>query len=228
MARYKIPSRDRGPRRPDRSEPAGREGVRDVLAPIFLVFVVTHAFVILYSFAIHLDGLPEVVAGATRDFHTSTATLGFWPLAFLLLQAYSMGGGTYTGIEAVSNGVSMLREPRVKTGKTDDALHGRLARLHGGRHPLRLPPRGGAPVEGKTMNAVLFDSSSALEARGGGRRGLRPRHAARRGGGAPLRRRAGGLPRRPARAGEHGDRLVAAAPVLRSSRTASRRRTASS
>ena len=28
-----------------------------------------------------------------------------------------MGGGTYTGIEAVSNGVTMLREPRVKTGK---------------------------------------------------------------------------------------------------------------
>ena len=43
--------------------------------------------------------------------------MGFWPLAFILLRAYSMGGGTYTGIEAVSNGVTMLREPRVKTGK---------------------------------------------------------------------------------------------------------------
>ena len=43
--------------------------------------------------------------------------LGFWPVALVLLRAYSMGGGTYTGIEAVSNGITMLREPRVKTGK---------------------------------------------------------------------------------------------------------------
>ncbi len=28
-----------------------------------------------------------------------------------------MGGGTYTGIEAVSNGLQILREPRVQTGK---------------------------------------------------------------------------------------------------------------
>ena len=33
-----------------------------------------------------------------------------------------MGGGTYTGIEAVSNGVSMLREPRVRHGAQDDGL----------------------------------------------------------------------------------------------------------
>ena len=31
--------------------------------------------------------------------------------------AYSQGGGTYTGIEAVSNNVNMLAEPRVRTGK---------------------------------------------------------------------------------------------------------------
>jgi hypothetical protein len=34
-----------------------------------------------------------------------------------LLHAYSLGGGTYTGIEAVSNGLQILREPRVVTGK---------------------------------------------------------------------------------------------------------------
>jgi hypothetical protein len=28
-----------------------------------------------------------------------------------------MGGGTYTGIEAVSNNVNTLKEPRVRTGK---------------------------------------------------------------------------------------------------------------
>ena len=35
----------------------------------------------------------------------------------LFLRAYSLGGGTYTGIEAVSNNVQSLAEPRVLTGK---------------------------------------------------------------------------------------------------------------
>ncbi len=34
-----------------------------------------------------------------------------------MLRAYSLGAGTYTGIEAVSNGLNALREPRVQTGK---------------------------------------------------------------------------------------------------------------
>ena len=40
----------------------------------------------------------------------------------LMVRAYSLGGGTYTGIEAVSNGVAMLREPRVRTGRRTMAL----------------------------------------------------------------------------------------------------------
>ena len=37
--------------------------------------------------------------------------------SLLFLRAYSLGGGTYTGIEAVSNGLPIMREPRVQTGK---------------------------------------------------------------------------------------------------------------
>ena len=33
------------------------------------------------------------------------------------IHAYSLGSGTYTGLEAVSNNVNRLREPRVVTGK---------------------------------------------------------------------------------------------------------------
>ena len=33
------------------------------------------------------------------------------------MRAYSLGGGTYTGIEAVSNGLAIMREPRVRTAK---------------------------------------------------------------------------------------------------------------
>jgi hypothetical protein len=35
----------------------------------------------------------------------------------LFLKAYSLGGGTYTGIEAVSNSMPVMREPRVATAK---------------------------------------------------------------------------------------------------------------
>ena len=43
--------------------------------------------------------------------------LGLFVTLAILLHAYSLGGGTYTGIEAVSNGLQILREPRVVTGK---------------------------------------------------------------------------------------------------------------
>ena len=38
-------------------------------------------------------------------------------MLLLFVRAYSLGGGTYTGIEAVSNGLPIMREPRVQTGK---------------------------------------------------------------------------------------------------------------
>ena len=75
----------------------------------------------------------------------------------ILLRAYSLGGGTYTGIEAVSNGVSMLREPRVRTGKRTMALMAVLAGVHRRRNHVRAicsPTRD--PLAGKTMNAVLL------------------------------------------------------------------------
>ena len=33
----------------------------------------------------------------------------------LMMRAYSMGGGTYTGLEAVSNGLMIMREPKVQS-----------------------------------------------------------------------------------------------------------------
>ena len=59
--------------------------------------------------------------------------LGLLGMLALLLHAYSLGAGTYTGIEAVSNSMQVMREPRVATGQADDALHGHLAGLHGRR-----------------------------------------------------------------------------------------------
>ena len=44
-------------------------------------------------------------------------SLGGFGVFLLLMRAYSMGAGTYTGIEAVSNSLPILREPRVQTAQ---------------------------------------------------------------------------------------------------------------
>jgi len=129
-----------------------------VLAPIFAVFIITHVFAILYAIGSHVTQLPEVLHGATFEFHGAVSTLGFWPVAFILLRAYSMGGGTYTGIEAVSNGVTMLREPRVKTGKKTMFLMAASLAFTAGGILFGYMLTHAMPVEGKTMNAVLFEN----------------------------------------------------------------------
>src|SRR5258707_4250646 len=88
------------------------------LTPIFIVFVGTHLIAIVYAIGSRFFDLPVVFHDAGHDFHQSVKSLGGMAVALILLRAYSMGAGTYTGIEAVSNGVTMLREPRVKTAKT--------------------------------------------------------------------------------------------------------------
>ena len=134
-------------------------GVREsvnILAPIFLVFIVTHAVAIFYAVAAHFTRLPSVFHDARVDFHDSVSTIGFLPLALILLRAYSLGGGTYTGIEAVSNGVVMLREPRVRTGKRTMALMAASLAFTAGGIMFGYLLTGSRPAEGKTMNSVLL------------------------------------------------------------------------
>ena len=87
------------------------------LMPIFLVFIVTHALVVGGGIATHLGQAREVVHQVSVGLHQDLSTLGLGALALIFLKAYSLGGGTYTGIEAVSNGLQIMREPRVHTGK---------------------------------------------------------------------------------------------------------------
>ena len=78
--------------------------------------------------------------------------------SLLFVRAYSLGGGTYTGIEAVSNGVQIMREPKVRTAKRTMVPHGDVARDHRRRHHPRVPARArDARPDDKTMNAVLLD-----------------------------------------------------------------------
>ncbi len=133
-------------------------GIREsvtVISPIFMLFVVTHVVLIGYAIGSHLSGMPAVFHDASMDFHDSVRSLGFFPVALILLRAYSMGGGTYTGIEAVSNGVATLREPRVQTGKKTMFLMATSLAFTAGGILFAYLLTHSTPVEGKTMNAVL-------------------------------------------------------------------------
>ncbi len=104
----------------------------------------------------HTGDLPAVAARVSGDLSAASREIGWLGVGALLLRAYSMGAGTYTGIEAVSNSMQTLREPRVQTGKRAMAyLAFSLAFMTGGII-LGYVLNGVTPVHGKTLNAVLF------------------------------------------------------------------------
>ncbi len=130
------------------------------LVPIFLVFVVTHAFVIVYALFKHSANFPEMFHSTVSDIHTTRSEMGLFGMIFIILRAYSMGAGTYTGIEAVSNGLPILREPKVKTGKsTMRYMSFSLAFTVMGLMIAYLLFKV-EPQTGKTLNAVLFGGIS--------------------------------------------------------------------
>ncbi len=126
------------------------------LTPIFLAFILTHVPLILYAIFRHVPDLPEVGARVSADLNAASVEMGWLGVGALLLRAYSMGAGTYTGIEAVSNSMQTLREPRVQTGKRAMLyLACSLAFMAGGII-LGYVLNGVTHVPGKTLNAVLF------------------------------------------------------------------------
>jgi len=128
-----------------------------VVVPIFMLFVVTHAIVLVGCFVMYGHNLPAMAAqlgnGMRQDYHQ----LGLWAIFLIFMKAYSRGAGTYTGIEAVSNGVPIMREPRVATARrTMLYMAASLAITAGGILFCYLLTNS-SPEEGKTLNAVLIE-----------------------------------------------------------------------
>jgi amino acid transporter len=128
------------------------------LAPIFVAFLIMHVILIVYAIGTRFGAMPQIFSDAHRDFRATASSMGWIPLLLLILRAYSMGGGTYTGIEAVSNGVSMLREPRVQTAKKTMTLMAVSLAFTAGGIMFAYLLTNSHPVAGKTMNAVLLQN----------------------------------------------------------------------
>ncbi|MFZ0033921.1 MAG: APC family permease [Sedimentisphaerales bacterium] len=130
------------------------------LMPIFLTFIATHIFIIIYVFSKHIPALPQVITSVRADIGSSVSEVGLFGMLFLIMRAYSMGAGTYTGIEAVSNGIPVLREPRVQTAKR--TMHYMAISLAFMVLGLMLTYifYNIRPQAGKTLNAILFQQAT--------------------------------------------------------------------
>jgi hypothetical protein len=139
-------------------------GIRESVllwVPVFFVFVGTHLFAILYTLFTHAPNLGHVATATVHEVRAVSGELGWLGLLAVLLKAYSMGAGTYTGIEAVSNGLPILREPRVRTGRRTMVYMGVSLAVTVAGLLLAYLLFAVVPVEGKTLNAVLFENMTS-------------------------------------------------------------------
>jgi amino acid transporter len=129
----------------------------NVIVPIFLLFVATHLAVLIGVFVVH----PGTISGHLTQIHTEVHNdaqhLGLWVLLVIFLQAYSRGAGTYTGIEAVSNGVSAMREPQVTNAKWTMLYMAVSLAVTAGGLLICYVLADLQPIEGRTMNGLLVE-----------------------------------------------------------------------
>ena len=129
-----------------------------VLLPIFVAFVLIHVVLITYGIYAHAERLPQLIPDTFGETSALAHQTGWVTVVAIMMLAYSQGGGTYTGLEAVSNNVNTLAEPRVATGKwTMFYMATSLAFTAGGIMLLYLL-WDVSHETGRTLNAVVFDS----------------------------------------------------------------------
>jgi amino acid transporter len=126
------------------------------LLPIFILFVIAHIFAIGLGILPRAADLPTLASTTYQKTVGDIQGLGLWTTVFIVLHAYSLGGGTYTGIEAVSNGLQALREPRVETGKRTMVYMATSLAFTASGLLLCYLLNQVSQETGKTLNASLF------------------------------------------------------------------------
>ena len=125
------------------------------MAPIFAVFVLTHMALLGYGILSHTSQIGPMITSVRGGVGQGLGAIGLVGMLAVFLRAYSMGAGTYTGIEAVSNGLQIMREPRVQTGKRTMAYMASSLAITAGGLCLCYLIWKVHPQEGKTLNAIL-------------------------------------------------------------------------
>ena len=138
-----------------------------ILMPIFVAFVITHFALILFGIGTHLHDFGPMLSATVQDTRAASHELGMFGLIGLFLTAYSLGGGTFTGIEAVSNSTAILREPRVETGKKTMAYMAMSLAFTAGGILLCYLLNQVHHEPGRTLNASLWTQLSQSWAIGG-------------------------------------------------------------
>jgi len=133
-----------------------KESVQAIL-PVFMAFIVTHAVLLVVAIFGNVGQIGEVAKETAVNYGHTVSALGTFGALLLFVRAYSLGGGTYTGIEAVSNGVQIMREPKVRTAKHTMGLMAASLAVTAGGIILSYLLVHAMPAEDKTMNAVLLD-----------------------------------------------------------------------
>lgn len=132
-----------------------KESVQAIL-PVFMAFVATHAILLVVAIFGNVSQFSEVAHDTSVNYRRTVSALGSFGALLLFVRAYSLGGGTYTGIEAVSNGVQIMREPKVRTAKHTMGLMATSLAVTAGGIILAYLLVHAMPTEDQTMNAVLL------------------------------------------------------------------------
>src|ERR1700722_7570337 len=92
------------------------ESVQAIL-PVFAIFLVTHIVLLCVPLFGNIGQAGTLVTQTAGNYPQPVSALGGMGALLLFVRAYSLGGGTYTGIEAVSRGVKIMRESKVRTAQ---------------------------------------------------------------------------------------------------------------
>lgn len=136
----------------------GMKETIQVLLPIFIGFILVHFILIVYGVFSHSQGLLKIIPSTWNETRDFAQMAGWFAVIGFVLHAYSLGSGTYTGLESVSNNVQYLAEPRITTGKRTMYLMALSLSFMAGGIILLYLLWSVQPVEGQTLNATLFHS----------------------------------------------------------------------
>ncbi len=128
-----------------------------LLAPILVAFVGSHLLVLGLALAYRAEALPGVLISVPGEVRGLAAQEGSLGALGTMARAYALGGAIYTGLESISNGVPILREPKIPTARRTMVLLAGVPALLISAILLGYLLYDVRPESDKTLNAVLFE-----------------------------------------------------------------------